>query len=130
MLGFIGPGLLVAKASQGSLSLWTLASDTLTVLEPYLFGAPLDAQCLAEKLTLMGHPRLKTLQITGRGPVAIRTARSPVSLPIGDEGLVLRAEHVVGWVGRVTALPLDPAEAPYRARGFLRFVGQGWVLLI
>ncbi len=129
IVGFVGPGLLLAKASTGILSLLTLGSETLTLLEPHLFGAPLDAQCQPERLALMGNSPLHILQIACRGPVAIHTQVAPVSLLLQHQGLVVRATQVVGWVGRVTASPLDPAEAPCRVRGFLSFSGQGWVLL-
>jgi hypothetical protein len=129
IVGFVGPGRLIARLETGILTLVELFSDFVSVVESHLFGMSLDMDCEVDRLMVFGRDPLSYVQLSGTGPVAISTRGPARTVGVGDEGLVVQMDMVVAWVGRVVVRPLDAAEAPGRARGFLAFSGEGWVLL-
>ena len=70
------------------------------------------------------------VQITGRGTVLIESRKPPRVLEVTEnQKLAVRADDVVGWVGRLLGHPLDLDAAPLKMPGFVAFSGSGSVLV-
>ena len=73
---------------------------------------------------------MSIVQIMGRGTVLIESRKPPRILAISEnQKLAVRADDVVGWIGRLLGHPLEPESAPLRAPGFVAFSGSGSVLV-
>ena len=67
---------------------------------------------------------------TIRGTVLIESRKPPRVLEVTEnQKLAVRADDVVGWVGRLMGHPLDLDAAPLKAPGFVAFSGSGSVLV-
>ena len=129
MVGYRGPGRLVARTEQGSLELFELDDETVTVRTTALFGLNLGLRYEADHVRLSRGERLDVVRITGKGLVALSLATRARSLDVSDGGLVVRHSDVAGWTARVLPESVDPAESPGRARGYLSLSGNGSVIL-
>ncbi len=70
------------------------------------------------------------VQFSGHGLVVVESERRLSSTLVGAEKpLLLRAERVLGWTGRLIAHPVEPEASPTHAAGFVAFSGDGAVLL-
>jgi len=70
------------------------------------------------------------VQITGRGTVLIESRKPPRMLEVTEnQKLAVRADDVVGWVGRLLGHPLDLDVSPLKTPGFVAFSGSGSVLV-
>ncbi len=70
------------------------------------------------------------VQLRGTGAFALELAGSLATVASADgQPLLVRREWIVGWVGRLVAHPLPPADAPGGQRGLIGFSGEGTVLV-
>jgi uncharacterized protein (AIM24 family) len=70
------------------------------------------------------------IQLTGSGPVMF-DSRAPVRCLIvsAERSVVVRADLVVGWVGRLLSQPVPSEHAPHHTHGFVSLAGDGKVIL-
>jgi uncharacterized protein (AIM24 family) len=70
------------------------------------------------------------VQLRGTGVVALETrGRLSSVASTATTPLLVRREWIVGWLGRLAARSLPPAEAPGGQRGLVGFSGEGSVLI-
>ena len=70
------------------------------------------------------------MQVSGRGTVLIESRKAPRLLTVSEnQRLAVRADDVVGWIGRLLGHPLDLESAPLNTPGFVAFSGSGSVLV-
>jgi hypothetical protein len=70
------------------------------------------------------------VQLRGTGALALELpgALATIASTAGQQ-LLVRREWIVGWLGRMVAHALPPAEAPGGQRGLIGFAGEGMVLV-
>jgi hypothetical protein len=129
IVGYRGPGRLLARTDQGVVEVVELVDETLTVRESALWALSLNLNFEADNLRFSRVERLDVIRITGQGVVLLALPLRPRAVDITEGGLLIRASDVVGWTARVLPVAVDPAESPGRARGYLSFTGNGHVLL-
>lgn len=70
------------------------------------------------------------VQLRGSGSFALEMAGTLATIASAHgQQLLVRREWIVGWVGRMVAHALPPAEAPGGQRGLIGFAGEGTVLV-
>ncbi len=70
------------------------------------------------------------VQFSGQGLLVMETERRPSSVLVSAERpLMLRADRVLGWTGRLLAHPVEPETSPTHTTGFVAFSGDGAVLI-
>ncbi len=70
------------------------------------------------------------VQFSGQGLLVMETERRPTSVLVSaDRQVMLRAERVLGWTGRLLAHPVEPDASPTHTTGFVAFSGDGAVLI-
>jgi Flp pilus assembly protein TadD len=108
------------------------------VREDRLLAFELTLAYESERLALE-HPDERTrppadgvaiVQVHGTGVIALETRGRLSSVPsTARSPLLVRREWIVGWIGRLAARSLPPAEAPGGQRGLVGFSGEGSVLV-
>ncbi|HLK37581.1 MAG TPA: tetratricopeptide repeat protein [Polyangiaceae bacterium] len=69
------------------------------------------------------------IQMRGTGAFVLELVGKLASLPAAPgHPLLVRREWIVGWLGRLMARALPPAESPSGQRGLVSFSGEGTVL--
>ena len=122
--------VLVGASPERELSALELAGTFVYVRETCLVAYAGTAQHENGRLPSRGGESVPIVQITGRGTVLIESRKPPRILEVTEQQkLAVRADDVVGWVGRLLGQPLDLDAAPLRAPGFVAFSGSGSVLL-
>ncbi|HYQ01783.1 MAG TPA: tetratricopeptide repeat protein [Polyangiaceae bacterium] len=122
--------ILVGAAPERELSALELSSAYVYVRETCLVGYAGTAQHENGRLPRGGGEPVSMVQITGRGTVLIESRKPPRVLEVTEnQKLAVRADDVVGWVGRLLGHPLDLEAAPLKAPGFVAFSGSGSVLV-
>jgi len=122
--------VLVGAAPERELSALELSGTFVYVRESCLVGFAGSAQHENGRLPAGGGEPVSMVQITGRGTVLIESRKPPRILEVNeDQKLAVRADDVVGWVGRLLGHPLDLESAPLKAPGFVAFSGSGSVLV-
>lgn len=122
--------VLVGAAPERELSALELAGTFVYVRETCLVGFAGTAQHENGRLPAGGGEPVSMVQIMGRGTVLIESRKPPRILEVNeDQKLAVRADDVVGWVGRLLGHPLDSELAPLKAPGFVAFSGSGSVLV-
>lgn len=128
LLGFSGPGQLMARASQ-VVELFELEDETVTVRETLLFGMSLGLRYDCERYRLVQGQGVDMVRLTGRGLLALALPVEARAIEVPHGGLVVRGNELVGWTAQVLPESLEPAESPGRARGFWILSGTGTALL-
>jgi len=122
--------ILVGASPERELSALELSSTYVYVRETCLVGYAGTAQHENGRLPRGGGEPVSMVQITGRGTVLIESRKPPRVLEVTEnQKLAVRADDVVGWVGRLLGHPLDLEAAPLKAPGFVAFSGSGSVLV-
>jgi len=122
--------ILVGAAPERELSALELGGSFVYVRESCLVGYAGSAQHENGRLPSGGGEPVSMVQISGRGTVLIESRKPPRVLEITEnQKLAVRADDVVGWIGRLLGHPLDLESAPLKAPGFVAFSGSGSVLV-
>ncbi|HKO53634.1 MAG TPA: tetratricopeptide repeat protein [Polyangiaceae bacterium] len=122
--------ILVGAAPERELSALELGGTFVYVRESCLVGYAGTAQHENGRLPTGGGEPVSMVQITGRGTVLIESRKPPRVLEVTEnQKLAVRADDVVGWIGRLLGHPLDLESAPLKAPGFVAFSGSGSVLV-
>jgi hypothetical protein len=122
--------ILVGASPQRELSALELNSTFVYVRESCLVGYAGTAQHENGRLPTGGGEPIAIVQITGGGTVLIESRKPPRILEVTEnQKLAVRADDVVGWIGRLLGHPLDLEAAPLKAPGFVAFSGSGSVLV-
>jgi len=122
--------ILVGASPERELSALELSGSFVYVRESCLVGFAGSAQHENGRLPTGGGEPVSMVQITGRGTVLIESRKPPRVLEVTEnQKLAVRADDVVGWIGRLLGHPLDLESAPLKATGFVAFSGSGSVLV-
>ena len=122
--------VLVGAAPERELSALELSGTFVYVRESCLVGYAGTAQHENGRLPSGTGEPVSIVQIIGRGTVLIESRKPPRILEVTEnQKLAVRADDVVGWVGRLLGHPLDLESAPLKASGFVAFSGSGSVLV-
>jgi len=122
--------ILVGAAPERELSALDLNGAYVYVRETCLVGYAGSAQHENGRLPSGGGEPVSMVQISGRGTVLIESRKPPRVLEVTEnQKLAVRADDVVGWIGRLLGHPLDLESAPLKAPGFVAFSGSGSVLV-
>ncbi|HYQ27112.1 MAG TPA: tetratricopeptide repeat protein [Polyangiaceae bacterium] len=122
--------ILVGAAPERELSALELNGAYVYVRESCLVGYAGSAQHENGRLPSGGGEPVSMVQISGRGTVLIESRKPPRVLEVTEnQKLAVRADDVVGWIGRLLGHPLDLESAPLKAPGFVAFSGSGSVLV-
>jgi cytochrome c-type biogenesis protein CcmH/NrfG len=122
--------ILVGAAAERELSALELNGAYVYVRESCLVGYAGTAQHENGRLPSGGGEPVSMVQISGRGTVLIESRKPPRVLELTEnQKLAVRADDVVGWIGRLLGHPLDLESAPLKAPGFVAFSGSGSVLV-
>ena len=140
-----GNGELVLGAPTGSrLVVLAAGSEALYVRESVI--AALDGSLLVEHGKLgsgdgeavpMVQLRVPTGAVDGenegrlaQGVVVLVLPQATSSVEVtAPRSLMLRAQSLIGWTGRLIPRNLPPSETPGKARGFVALSGEGTVLI-
>jgi hypothetical protein len=80
--------------------------------------------------TRSGPDGTAVVHLRGTGAFALELAGALATVASAEgRPLLVRREWIVGWVGRLVAHALAPAEAPGGQRGLIGFAGEGTVLV-
>jgi hypothetical protein len=127
----IGVGqILVGAAPDRELSALTLSDTFVYIRESCLVAFAGSAQHENGRLSSGGGEPISMVQITGRGTVLLESIKPPRVLEVTEnQKLAVRADDVVGWIGRLIGHPLELESAPLKTPGFVAFSGSGSVLV-
>jgi len=122
--------LLLGASHERELSALELNGTFVYVRESCLVAFAGSARHENGRLPTGGGEPIPMVQVSGRGTVLIESRRPPRVLEIREnQKLAVRADDVVGWIGRLLGHPLDHEQAPLKAPGFVTFSGTGSVLV-
>jgi hypothetical protein len=126
-----GTGQILLSAShERELSALELSNTFIYVRETCLVAFAGSARYENGRLATGGGEPVSVVQVSGSGTVLIESQRVPRVIEVGDQQkLAVRAEDVVGWIGRLLGHPLDLELSPTRTPGFIAFSGTGSVLV-
>lgn len=130
IIGFFGPGRLMARVDSGIVELFELDDESITVRHDALLGLSLGLRYAAERHKFGRSEHLEVVRVSGRGTVALRLPAQAMTLEVNAGGLVVRLAELVGWTARVLPESVDPAEAPGKARGFVALGGEGTAIVV
>jgi len=130
IMGYFGPGRLLARAESGLVELFELDDETITVRQQALFGLSLGLRYEGERVKFGRIESLDVIRVSGRGTVALHLPAQAMTLDLTGGGLVVRLAELVGWTARVLPESVDPAEAPGKARGFVALGGAGTAIIV
>lgn len=129
LLGGTGQ-ILVGAGHERELSELQLSDTFVYVRESCLVGFAGTARHENGRLPTGGGEPVSMVQVSGRGSVLIETRKPPRVLDVTEsQKLAVRADDVVGWIGRLLGQPLDLDSAPLKTPGFVAFSGSGSVLV-
>jgi hypothetical protein len=129
IVGYRGPGRLLARCEHERLELFELVDETVTVRQSALFGLTLGLRYETERRQFSGDESLELVRISGKGLVSLALSEKARVVEVTSSGLVVRRSAVIGWTARVLPQVIDPAESPGRTRGYLFLSGDGTVFL-
>jgi len=122
--------ILVGAAHDRELSALQLSDTFVYVRETCLVAFAGSARHENGRLPTGGGEPISMVQVTGRGTVLIESRRPPRVLEVAEnQKLAVRADDVVGWIGRLLGHPLELDAAPLKTPGFVAFSGLGSVLV-
>jgi uncharacterized protein (AIM24 family) len=122
--------LLIGASHDRELSALELSDTFVYVRETCLVAFEGSARHENGRLpTGFGEP-VPVVQVSGRGTVLIESRKAPRVLSVTEnQKLAVRADDVVGWIGRLLGQPLELESAPLKTSGFVAFSGSGSVLV-
>lgn len=127
-----GAGRLLIGPTQGrQLFAFTMNDEVVFLREDALLG--FDDGILYEngRLAVGDGDAAAMVQLRGVGAVIAESQEQVYALEVSaDEGVAVRREHVLGWVGRLLPRALAPSEAPAGQRGLVMFSGEGSIFII
>ncbi len=122
--------VLVGASHERELSALELTGTFVYVREACLVAFAGSARHENGRLPTGGGEPIPMVQVSGSGTVLIESRKPPRVLEISEnEKLAVRADDVVGWIGRLLGHPLDQEHAPLKTPGFVAFSGTGSVLV-
>jgi len=122
--------ILVGASPDRELSELELEDSLVYVRESCLVAFAGSARHENGRLPSGGGEPISMVQISGRGTVLIESIKPPRVLQVTeDHKLAVRADDVVGWIGRLIGHPLELESAPLKTPGFVAFSGHGSVLI-
>ncbi len=122
--------ILVGAAPERELSALELDDTFVYVRESCLVAFAGGARHENGRLSSGGGEPISMVHISGRGTVLIESRKPPRVLAITEnQKLAVRADDIVGWIGRLLGHPLEPESAPLQTPGFVAFSGSGSVLV-
>ena len=133
-----GAQLVLGTRAGRQLVVLALDEDLAFVREDLLLGfelslgyengrVALESPSDSSHLAVDGSP---IVQLRGTGAAVLELGGKVASLPSApDRALLVRRDWVVGWLGRLVARALPPAESPSGQRGLVAFSGEGTVLI-
>lgn len=122
--------VLVGASHERELSALELNGTFVYVRETCLVAFAGSARHENGRLPTGGGEPIPMVQVSGRGTVLIESRKPPRVLEINEnQKLAVRADDVVGWIGRLLGHPLDQEHAPLKTPGFVSFSGAGSVLV-
>jgi Flp pilus assembly protein TadD len=126
-----GTGFLTLSAQRDRvLTLIDLTGEFVYLREAAVIGFDSAVRYENGRLPGTATDPVPMVQFSGQGLVLVETERRMSSTVVGaDKPLLLRAERVLGWTGRLLAHPVEPEVSPTHAAGFVAFTGDGAVLL-
>lgn len=125
-----GSADLMLAIREGEMFVLALAGEFLFVREQRLVGFDAALNYESGRLPVETAERPALVQLSGRGTVIIDAICGLASLPVSAESSVLlRAEQVVGWTGRLVPRAVPAAEAPGAILGLSIFSGDGAIFV-
>ncbi len=122
--------ILVGASRDRELSALELSDTFVYVRETCLVAFAGSARHENGRLPSGGGEPISMVQITGRGTVLIESIKPPRVLEVTEnQKLAVRADDVVGWIGRLIGHPLELESSPLKTPGFVAFSGSGSVLV-
>jgi hypothetical protein len=122
--------ILVGAARDRELSALELSDTFVYVRETCLVAFAGTARHENGRLPTGGGEPVSMVQVTGRGTVLLESRKPPRVLEVAEnQKLAVRADDVVGWIGRLLGHPLDLESSPLKTPGFVAFSGSGSVLV-
>jgi hypothetical protein len=130
LVGYFGPGNLIARAERGILEIFELNDESIAVRQTAVFGLSLGLRYESEQVRLGRNDDILALRVSGRGTVVLNLSAEAKTLDLVGGGLIVRLGELVGWTARVLPEVVDPAEAPGRARGYVLLRGEGTAIIV
>ena len=122
--------VLVGSSHERELSALELSDTFVYVRESCLLAFAGSARHENGRLPTGGGEPVVVVQVSGRGMVLIESRKPPRVLDVTEnQRLAVRADDVVGWIGRLLGQPLELESAPLKTPGFVAFSGSGSVLV-
>jgi uncharacterized protein (AIM24 family) len=126
-----GRGELVLGPSPGHRLLpLALEDELIYVREEALVGFELGVSYENGRLPVGDGEAIAMVQLRGTGAIVVSMGEKAACIEVAEgRSASLRANRVLGWIGRVVPRGLPPSEAPGSVRGFVSFAGEGMVLV-
>jgi uncharacterized protein (AIM24 family) len=122
--------LLIGASHDRELSALELSDTFVYVRETCLVAFAGSARHENGRLPSGGGEPIPMVQVSGRGTVLLESRKPPRVLEVGEnQKLAVRADDVIGWIGRLLGHPLELEASPLKTPGFVSFSGTGSVLV-
>lgn len=123
--------LVFGPRPSRQLNVCTLRDDVLFLREDTLLVFDLALTYENGRLPRTDEEPLAMVQVRGSGTVAFDVIERLRSLEVtSSHPATVRAQSVVGWMGRILPRAVPVAEAPAGQRGLLGFAGEGTILMV
>lgn len=125
-----GAGKLVLGAPESLTPMVTMIDgEPFYVREARLIGFDGSIEHEAGRLPLGEGEYAGLVHLSGTGFIVLAMRGRVSGLEVSsDRPVVVRAERLIGWAGRLLAHPVPPDEAPAQVRGLVSLSGAGTVL--
>jgi uncharacterized protein (AIM24 family) len=122
--------LLIGPFPGRRLFSFSLSDEVVFLREEALLGFEEGVHYENGRLAVGDGDAAAVVQLRGVGAVVAESQEAVYSLEVGaDEGVAVRRDQVLGWIGRLLPRALTPGEAPAGQRGLVMFSGEGMVLI-
>ena len=123
--------LIFGPRPSRQMNVCTLRDDVLFLREDTLLVFDLALAYENGRLPRTDEEPLAVVQLRGSGSVAFDVIERLRSIEVtSSHPATVRAQSVVGWMGRILPRAVPVAEAPAGQRGLLGFAGEGTVFLV
>ena len=123
--------LIFGPRPSRQMNVCTLRDDVLFLREDTLLVFDLALTYENGRLPRTDEEPLAVVQLRGSGSVAFDVIERLRSIEVtSSRPATVRAQSVVGWMGRILPRAVPVAEAPAGQRGLLGFAGEGTVFLV
>jgi uncharacterized protein (AIM24 family) len=131
LVEILGRGELVLGASPGHrLRPLVLDDELIYVREDALVAFEPSIVYENGRLPVGDGEAIAMIQLRGSGAVVVSLGDKTACIEVTEgRSAALRANRVLGWIGRVVPRGLPPSEVPGALRGFVSFAGEGMVLV-